>query len=154
MYVRSNFRWKCAINKMYRILLRHRKTISPLHMSTSSLLYDITIYGARTCVSGPYKYSLMFSKSRRILKQSIRQIKFTWSVNYVWEIFHSSISDTISTWVRRINRATALCCPVGLTYGAAISRLENEARHTNFEIALFQSVTKYIQHRLKSCFKY
>ena len=72
-----------------------------------------------------------------------------WSVNYVCEIFHSSISDMISTWVRRINRATALYCSVGLTYGAAILRLENEARHGNFEIALFQSVTKYIQHPLK-----
>ena len=114
------------------------------------ILYDITIYGAHTCVSGLYKYSLRFSESGRILKQSIRQIKFTWSVNYVCEIFHSSISDTISTWVRHINRTTALCCHVGLTYGAAILRLENEARHANYEIALFQSVTNYIQHRLKA----
>ena len=153
MYVRSNFDWKCAISKMYRILLRPRKPIWPFHMSASSILYDITIYGAHTCVSGLYKYSLRSSASGRILKQSIRQIKFTWSVNYVCEIFHSSISDTISTWVRRINRATALCCPVGLTYGAAILRLENEARHANFEIVLFQSVTKYIQHRLKDVLK-
>ena len=142
MYVRSNFGWKCAVNKMYRILLRPQKPIRPLHMSTSTILYDITIYEAHRCVSRPYKYSLRFSESGRILKQSIRQIKFTWSVNYVCEIFHSSISDTISTWVRRINRATALCCPVGLTYGAVISRLEDEARHANFEIALFQSVNK------------
>ena len=48
-----------------------------------------------------------------------------------------------------MNRAGALCCLVGLTYGAAILRLKNEAHHANFEIALFQSVTKYIQHPLK-----
>ena len=119
-------------------------------MSTSSILYDITIYGAHTCLSGPYKYSLRFSESGRILKKLIRQIKFTWSVNYVSEIFHSSINDTIGTRARRINRAAALCCHVALTYGAAILRLENEARHANFEEALFQSVTKYIQHPLKS----
>ena len=150
MYVRSNFGWKCAINKMYRILLRPRKPIWPLDMSTSSILYDITIYGSHTCVSGPYKYSLRFSESGRILKQSIGQIKFMWSVNYVSEIFHSSISDTISTWVRRINSATALYCFVGLTYGAAILRLENEAHHAKFEIALFQSVRKYFQHTLNT----
>ena len=126
-----------------------RKSIWPLDMSTSSILYDITIYGAHTCLSGPYKYSLRFSESGRILKQSIRQIKFTWSVNYVSEIFQSSISDTIGTRARRINRAAASCCPVALTYGAAILRLENEARHANFEKALFQSVTKYVQHPLK-----
>ena len=28
-------------------------------------------------------------------------------------------------------------------------RIENEARHANFEKALFQSVTKYVQHPLK-----
>ena len=125
-----------------------RKSIWPLDMSTSSILYDITIYGAHTCQSGPYKYSLRFSESGRILKQSISQIKFTWSVNYVSEIFHSSISDTIGTRARRINRDAALCCPVALTYGAAILRLENEARHANFEKALFQSVTKYVLHPL------
>ena len=119
-------------------------------MSTSSILYDITIYGAHTCLSGPYKNSLRFSESGRILKQSIRQIKFTWSVNYVSEIFHSSISDTIGTRACRINRAAASCCPVALTYGAAILRLENEARHANFEKALFQSVTKYVQNPLKA----
>ena len=121
-------------------------------MSTSSILYDITIYGAHTCLSGPYKNSLRFSESGRILKQSIRQIKFTWSVNYVSEIFHSSISDTIGTQARHINRAAVLCCHVALTYGAAILRLENEARHANFEKALFQSVTKYVQHPLKTRF--
>ena len=126
-----------------------QKPIWPLDMSTSSILYDIIIYGAHICVSGPYKYSLRFSESGRILKQSIRQIKLTWSVNYVCEIFHSRISDKISTLVRRINRAAALCCPVALTYGAAILRLENEARHANFEKELFQSVTKYVQHPLK-----
>ena len=119
-------------------------------MSTSSILYDITIYGAHTCLSGPYKYSLRFSESGKILKQSIRQIKFTWTVNYVSEIFYSNISDTIGMRTRRINRAAALCCHVGLTYAAAILRLENEARHANFEIALFQSVKKYFQHPLKS----
>ena len=121
-------------------------------MSTSSILYDITIYGAHTCLSGPYKYSLRFSESGRILKHLIRQIKFTWSVNYVSEIFHSIISDTIGTRAWRINRAAALCCPVALTYGAAILRLENEARHANFEKALFQSVTNYVQHPLNLFF--
>ena len=38
---------------------------------------------------------------------------------------------------------------MGLTYGTAILRLKNEARHVNFEIALFQLVTKYLQHPLK-----
>ena len=36
-----------------------------------------------------------------------------------------------------------------LTYGAAILRLENEAHHANVKKALFQSVTKYVQHPLK-----
>ena len=61
-------------------------------------------------------------------------------------IYHSNISDTIGTRARRINRAAALCCPVELTYGAAILRLENEIRHTIFEMALFQSVSKYVQN--------
>ena len=107
-----------------------RKPIWPLDMSTSSILYNITIYRAHACLSRPYKYSLRFSESGRILKQSIRQIKFSSSVNYVSEIFHSNISDTIGTRARRINRAAALCCLVGLTYGAVILRLENEAHHT------------------------
>ena len=115
-------------------------------MSTSSIRYDITIYGAHAC--RPYKYSLRFSESGKILKQSIRQIKFSSSVKYVSEIFHSSISDTIGRRACRINRATALCYLVGLTYGAAILQLENEAYHANFEIALFQSVAKYVQHPL------
>ena len=54
----------------------------------------------------------------------------------------TSSGDTKGTRARRINRAAALCCHVALTYGAAILRLENEARHANFEKALFQSVTK------------
>ena len=117
-----------------------QKPIWPLDMSKLFILCDITIYEPHTCLSGPYKYSLRFSESGRIFKQSIiRQIKFTWSVNYVSEIFHSSISDTIGTRARRINRAAALCCPVALTYGAAILRLKNEARHANFEKALFRS---------------
>ena len=106
-----------------------RKPIWPLDMSTSSILYDITIYRAHAWLSRPYKFSLRFSESGGILKQSIRQIKFSWSVNYVSEIFYSNISDTISTRARRINRAAALCCLVALTYGAAILRLENEAHH-------------------------
>ena len=117
-------------------------------MSTSSILYDITIYGAHVCLSGPYIYFLRFSESGRILKQSIRRIKFSWSVNYVSELSHSSICDMIGPRARRINRAAAFCCLMGLTYGAAILRLENETHHANFEIALFQSVTKYIQHPL------
>ena len=47
------------------------------------------------------------------------------------------MSDTIHTRARRINRAATLCCPVGLTYGAAILRLENEVRRANFEIGYF-----------------
>ena len=76
--------------------------------------------------------------------------KFTWNVNYVSEIIHSSISDTIGTRARRINSAAALCCSVALIYGAAILRLENEARHANFEKALFQSVTKWKNWKIKN----
>ena len=54
------------------------------------------------------------------LKQSIGQTKFTRSVNYVIEIVHSGISDTMGTRACRINE---------------ISR--NEARHANFEIDYF-----------------
>ena len=40
----------------------------------------------------------------------------------------------MGTRARRINRPAALCCRVGLTYGPAILRLEDEARRANFEI--------------------
>ena len=56
----------------------------------------------------------------------------------------------MGTRTRRINRAAALCFLVGLTYGAAILRVENEGHHANFEIVLFQPVTKYVQHPLKA----
>ena len=42
-----------------------------------------------------------------------------------------------------------LCTYGVITYGAAILRLENKACHANFAIALFQSVTNYVQHPLK-----
>ena len=100
-----------------------RKPIWPLDMSTSSILWDITIYGAHACLCRPYKYSLKFSESGRIVKQSIRPIKFSWSVNYVTEIFDSSISDTIGTWARRINRAAALCCLVGMVFYTGLGTL-------------------------------
>ena len=45
--------------------------------------------------------------------------------------------DTIGTRARGINRATALCFSVDLTYGAAIFQLEYEARRANFEIGYF-----------------
>ena len=69
---------------IYRIILSLPKT----NMAAwyVNIVYSVrynNIYGAHTCLSGPYKYSLRFSESGRILKQSIKQIKFTWSVNYV-----------------------------------------------------------------------
>ena len=79
-------------------------------MLKSSILDDITIgvYGAHTRLSGRYKYFLRFSESGRILKQPIRQTKFTPSVSYGHEIFQNSLNDTMD-----------------LTDGAAILRLED-----------------------------
>ena len=119
-------------------------------MSTSSILYHITIYRAHPYLSRPYKYSLRFSESGRILKQSIRQIKLSWSVNSVSEIFHSSISDTIGTRARRIIRAAALCCPCGFNIWSGHIAARKRSSPCDFQLALFQSVTKYVQHPLKA----
>ena len=46
------------------------------------------------------------------------------------------MNDTMGSRAHRFNRAAVLC-HVGLTYGAAILRLEDEAWRVNFEIAYF-----------------
>ena len=45
----------------------------------------------------------------------------------------------MSTRARRINRAVALYCRAGLTFGAAILRLENEVRRAEFGTDYFSS---------------
>ena len=113
-------------------------------MSTSSILYDITIYRAYACLSRPYKYSLRFSESGRILKQSIIQIKLSWSVNSVSEIFH------ISQWYNRHASPSyqSWCCivlPCGFNICSGHIAVRNRSSlPCDFELALFQSVTKYV----------